>query len=157
MNPNPQDLTNAATEENQQTIQSKNVYLVAKENLGKHITEDENVPAELGCAEAVSFVLTKAGYDLTPQGIAGTADMYAWLKISAKFKEVTAPLPGDIIISPTGTSTLNSPHGHVGIVAEYGILSNNSETGLFLEVFDLTKWNTYFSQLGFPVFFFRPQ
>ena len=148
-----QDLTNSASPTNQPTEHSQKVYDVAKSCLGTHITEDPSVDPALGCAEAVSYVLEQAGYDLGFHGIAGTSDLYTWLK--NHFTPVTDPLPGDVIISPTGTSTTGSPHGHVGIVAKYGVLSNNSNDGKFEENFDLTKWHNYYSALGFPVLFFR--
>ena len=130
-----QDLSNAATPTNQPTFHSSNIYKIAKDCLGKHITEDPNVDPNLGCAEAVSYVLEQAGYDLGSLGIEGTSELYTWLQ--NHFTQVVNPLAGDIIISPTGTSTTGSPHGHVGIVAKYGILSNSSSSGLFLENFDL--------------------
>jgi hypothetical protein len=38
-----------------------------------HCTLNNSVPAEVGCAEAVSFILQKSGIPLT--GIAGTATL----------------------------------------------------------------------------------
>jgi len=148
-----QDLSNSATPLNQPTEHSQRVYNVAKGCLGKHITEDPNVDPALGCAEAISHVLDEAGYDLGSHGIAGTSELYTWLK--NHFTPVTDPLPGDVLISPTGTSTKGSPHGHVAIVAKYGILSNSSTTGKFSENFTLDSWKQYYSNLGFPMFFFR--
>lgn len=131
------------------------IYLEAKACLDKHITLDPSVPPDLGCAEAVSFVLKNAGVQNLPtNGYAGTHDLYIWLKNHST--QVTTPQAGDVIISPTGTSTINSPHGHTGIVALYGILSNDSDTGLFMEKYTLDTWNKYFHGVeGFPVYYFR--
>ncbi len=131
---------------------SQKIYDFAKDCIGTDIAKTQD---ELGCAEAVSFILSGAAVSgFPPRGFLSTADFYKWLEANAH--RVSVGEPGDIIISPTGTSTKGSPHGHVGIVAKYGILSNNSQTGLFDEYYDLTKWTSYFStDLGFPVLFYR--
>lgn len=133
------------------------IFTIAKSCLNTHITLDDTVPAELGCAEAVSYVLLKAGFTGLPAaGIAGTAALYAWLQ--SNFTQVQTPLPGDVIISPTGYSSKGSAHGHVGIVAKFGVLSNDSDTGLFLEKYTLDTWKQYFGTIeGFPTFYFRPK
>lgn len=133
------------------------IYTLAKNSLGKHITLDSDIPNEVGCAEAISYILNLAGIAGIPQqGFAGTFDLYTWLKNNPDFTLQTAPSAGAIIISPTGTSTLNSPHGHVGICGEFGILSNDSNTGLFLEVWTVEKWQEYYAGvLGFPIYYFN--
>lgn len=134
---------------------SQSIYSEAKACLHLHVTLDESVPSDVGCAEAVSYVLKAAGVTGLPQvGIAGTSDLWAWLR--QNFSQVTNPLPGDIVISPTGTSSLGSSHGHTGIVGQFGILSNDSDTGLFLEKYTVQTWQQFFGHaLGFPVFYFR--
>lgn len=142
-----------------QTAGTLAIYNSAKKALGKHITLNEMVPHDVGCAEAVSYVLKDAGFAMPKLGIPGTANLYQWLKNSPNFKQrfIGDAIPGSIIISPTGTSALNSPHGHTGIVGKYGILSNDSATGLFLEFWNLDKWKRYYNQqLAFPVFIFIP-
>lgn len=130
------------------------IYAAAKITLGTHITLDPTVPPDVGCAEAVSYVLLKAGLPMPPKGIAGTSALYAWCQ--KHLKAVTDPQAGDVVISPTGMSSKGTPHGHTGIVARYGILSNDSDTGLFLEKYTLDTWKQYFgTKLGFPVFYFR--
>lgn len=138
------------------TKTSNLIYAKAAACLDKHITLDPTVPAELGCAEAVSYVLKLAGLSDGSAGIAGTQAMYQWLLANTAFNLTATPVPGDIIISPTGTSTINSPHGHVGIVAKYGVLSNDSDTGLFAEKYTLVSWGKYFHDIeGFPVYYFH--
>lgn len=134
---------------------SQAIYTTAAAVLGTHITLDASVPPDLGCAEAVSYILTKAGIpNIPPEGFPGTAGLYTWLQ--ANFILTTTPQAGDVVISPTGTSTTGSPHGHTGIVAKYGILSNDSDTGLFLEKYTQASWETYFHGTeGFPVFYYR--
>lgn len=142
---------------NEATANSMAIYNEAKSCLGKHITLNQDVPAEVGCAEAVSFVLARSGFILPTSGIASTTDLHSWLKSNNKFTEVTTPIVGDIIISPTGMSSKDVfLHGHTGIVANYGILSNDSQSGLFLELWTIEKWiQNYQCILGFPVFYFR--
>lgn len=136
------------------TVTQLRIYNTAAAALGKHITLDPSVPPDLGCAEAVSYVLKMSGFLLPEAGIAGTSALYIWLQ--RNFIPVTNPIFGDIIISPTGFSSIGSSHGHTGIVAKYGILSNDSDTGLFLEKYTLTSWHQYFAVTeGFPVFYFR--
>lgn len=130
------------------------IYTAAAKCYEKHITLDPSVPFDLGCAEAVSYVLKVSGIVFPTEGIAGTAALYTWLQ--QHFILVVNPLPGDVVISPTGFSSKNSPHGHTGIVAKYGILSNDSDTGLFLEKYTIASWHQYFGVTeGFPVFYFR--
>lgn len=132
--------------------------------LETHCTLDSSVPAEYGCAEAVSFILQKSGLPIPAGGIAGTASLYEWLSSNPSFKRIYAPEPGAIIISPTGYGN-GSINGHTGFLGkpgkyykgDYGIVSNDSNTGLLLELWDLTRWQKYYLQQGgLPVAFFRP-
>lgn len=131
---------------------NEKIYQLAKECLGRDIAATQH---ELGCAEAVSYVLNGVGVkDFPRNGYLSTADMYIWLKRFAV--RVESPVYGDIIISPTGTSEKGYRHGHVGIVAKHGVLSNNSMNGLWQEYYTLTSWDKYYNdRLGFPVIFFR--
>lgn len=133
------------------------IYTAAKNDLGKHITLNPQVPPDVGCAEAASVVLKTAGIPGIPAtGFASTFDLYEFMLKSGKFKQSTSYTQGAIIISPSGTSSKGSPHGHVGICGVYGILSNDSNTGLFREIWTLDSWMFYYAKtLGFPVFFFE--
>lgn len=140
------------------------IYNEAKACLGLHITLNPAVSSEVGCAEAVSYVLLKAGIPAIPQaGIAGTAQLYQWLSQNPHFLRVEAPVQGAVIISPTsyGNGTIE---GHVGILGafgvqfpnEYGILSNNSDNGLFQEKWNLLTWYEYYGQKGgLPIAIFK--
>lgn len=140
-----------------QTPAAAAIYAEAASCLGKPITLDSTVPPDLGCAEAVTYVLKNASIAGIPAtGIPGTAALYAWLNTNPEFVLTTTPRAGDVVISPTGTSTISSPHGHTGIVANYGILSNDSDTGLFLEKYTQATWQQYFNGVeGFPVYYFH--
>lgn len=140
------------------------VYNEAKACLGLHITLNNNVPADVGCAEAVSFVLTKSGITGIPAaGFAGTADLYRWLLANPHFKLIEQPEQGAVIVSPTGFGN-GTVEGHTGIIAafglqypnEFGILSNNSDNGLFQEKWNLLTWWENFGEKGhLPVAIFR--
>lgn len=134
---------------------SEKIYDNAKFYLEQHLSLNEAVPALLGCAQAVSFILLHSGLLNFPiRGFDSTTDLHNWLVKNAT--QVTDPMPGDVIISPTGESTKESPHGHTGIIAKFGICSNDSDTGLWKENFTLEHWKDHYSaQLGFPVLFYR--
>lgn len=127
-------------------------YAFAKKCLGKDIARTQN---ELGCAEALSFILHSVSTPSFPKaGYLSTTDLYSWLKQHTH--QVTDPLPGDVIISPSGTSAINSLHGHCGIVGYWGILSNNSMNGLFEEFYTMQSWEAYYKEkLHFPIYYFR--
>jgi hypothetical protein len=129
------------------------IYTAAKLALNTHVTLDPSVPPDVGCAEAVSYILKNSGVILPPRGMASTSQFMIWLKKNGKL--VTTPEAGNIVISPTGTSTKGVLHGHMGIVLKYGIASNDSNTGLFRENYTVKSWQRLFhTHLGFPVYFF---
>jgi hypothetical protein len=133
---------------------TKRVYEEAEKALGTHITLNDSVPATVGCAEAVSAILQRAGCNIPAGGIAGTASLKKWLDTNATL--VSKPSPGCVVVSPTGESTMQSPHGHTGIVCKYGIASNDSNTGLFHEGYTMDSWEELFrNKLGFPVYFYQ--
>src|SRR5207302_6696531 len=97
--------------------QKSALYRAAVSLLGKHLTLNKNVDPELGCAEAVSYVIHQAypAANIPKSGYPGTAGLYDWLRGSRLFKELRACVlkapDGTIIISttPKGGGT----HGHV--------------------------------------------
>ena len=128
-------------------------YSIAKACLGQHLTLDPTVPNEVGCAEAVSYILQKAGITGIPQrGFDGTPDLYAWLSTNSQFKVVTTPQAGDVVISPT----IGANHGHTGICLIHGIGSNDSSNGRFAENYSYDTWVTSFRNRGLSTYYFRP-
>lgn len=138
-----------------QTLTSLQLYATAKNYLGVSLVPAGDDP-EYGCAISVNICALKAwGHQ-----IGGGASTYNLLQdLISSFTEVLDPFPGDIIISATGTSTDPNPaipNGHVGIVGKFGIMSNNSNNGLWEEVYTLETWNQRYAVEGhFPVRFFR--
>lgn len=132
------------------------LYDTAKGLLGKHLTLNSSVPPEVGCAEAVSTVLLRAGITGVPvMGIASTAVMATWFANSKQFEEIMSPEEGAVIVSPTGSGN-GTVRGHVGIIGrfdlqyrgDWGIMSNDSQTGLFLELWNYVNWNKYYGAVG---------
>lgn len=147
------------------TPDAEKLYNIAKESLGTNKTLDHLIPHEVGCAEALSAVLKLAGvWNLPSTGIPGTASLLAWLEANTtQFEAITEPEAGCIIISPTGQGNNRIP-GHTGILgirgvqvpSDFGIMSNDSNTGLFLEQWTLAKWKQYYQDYGgLPIKFFR--
>lgn len=140
------------------------IYNNAKSYLGKHITLNKNVPAEVGCAESLSYVLKNSGIGGIPGGgIEGTAALYDFLTQSVQFERIQSPEKGCIIVSPTGHGN-GTVRGHTGILGgfgvqypnDWGILSNDSQTGLFLELWRLSYWQKFYGDMGgLPIAFFK--
>lgn len=133
--------------------EEKSLLAAAKVALGTDASPDDNVPDELGCAETVSTLI---GQVVDFPVLTGTWTLWDRLRSDERFKEVTSPEPGDIVISPTGTGN-GTIAGHVGIVAEYGrIMSNDSADGTFDQNYDLETWRQrYAVKGGFPVYYYR--
>lgn len=145
------------------TANENRIYNEAKLNLGKHLTLNNAVPAEVGCAEAVSKILALSGFVVPSTGIAGTASLYEWLVTNPAFQKIDEPEQGAIIISPTGFGN-NSISGHTGIIGGYGvaflndfgICSNDSASGDWLENWSYGRWQAYYEGVGnLPIYLFR--
>lgn len=128
-----------------------------KANLGKHLTLDASVPASVGCAEAVSTILRDIGINVPQKGIAGTNALLLWCQSHPEhFTALTEPEEGALLISATGTGNGNLSNGHTGFFGafgvatpnDWGICSNNSDSGLFLELWTWSKWQNYYHQYG---------
>lgn len=133
------------------------LYETAVKCLGRDLTPDDTIPDEVDCAETTNAVYKQA-FGVEIGGGASTNAMYkALLANTALFKRVTAPLPGDIVISPTGYGNGNLSNGHVGIIGVDGaIMSNSSSTGRFSQNFTQESWRQrYVDKGGFPMAFFR--
>lgn len=146
---------------NVQTEASIRIYDIAKSCLGKSLVPVGDDP-DLGCAISLTVLLNKAGINI--RETVSTAQALVELETSPLFKEVSDPLPGDVIISASGTSSIENTsikNGHCGVVAIYpigdnGIMSNNSLNGLWQEVYTLSSWNErYKIQGGYLTRFFR--
>lgn len=145
-------INNLAAAQHMQTENSKKLHGFAVHTaLGERWCKNKS----LGCAETVNNIC-KAALGEPIGGGASTYLMYDALRNVARFIEVQEPLPGDIVISPSGYGKL--PHGHVGIMDDgVTIMSNNSSDGIFKRNFTRASWDLRYKTKGkFPVRFFRP-
>ncbi len=138
------------------TVQGQRIYKTAVSLIGLDASPKDLATDDLGCAESVSTILAT----LFPpfQVILGTYALFLALRGAPEFVEVTNPLPGDVIISPTGLGGQGGiAHGHTGIVGENRIvISNDSATGKWSSNYTLDSWRARYAQRGgYPVFFFR--
>lgn len=136
----------------------EHLYDVATSFLGRDASPNDLAPDEYGCAETVSNIIRSAFPELNFPIMLSTRQLFAHLLHSPSFQRiVTEPAYGDIILSATGTGNGSLHSGHTGIVGKYGVLSNDSRSGLFLENYSLASWKLYFEgKGGFPTYFFRP-
>lgn len=139
---------------NQQTQNSLKLYETAKANLGQLLSDGD---ANFGCAITVNNLAIKAwGHPIG--GGASTNLMYTALLDTTRFTKVFLAdiLVGDIIIAPTGYAKDPNQHGHVGVIGQFGILSNSSEDGRLHEQWTIPLWFSYYvQQYGFPLDIFR--
>lgn len=144
-------------ERNLQTEASKKLYETAKAWLGKDVTPLDNVPDDLACVEVLNVLAVKSWGEPAGGGNS-TYLLYYALKDHKKFAEVVDPLPGDIILSPTGFGGKNGiTNGHAGVVMDNNkIASNSSFTGLLTESYDLWSWRyRWVINGGYPMKFYR--
>lgn len=128
---------------------------IARTHLGEHLTLNDSISPEVGCAEAVSSIFHLAGLPIVPQGIPGTNALLQWLIENPLFEEIFSPEAGCVAIAATGTGNNKIP-GHVGILGafnvafpkDWGLCSNDSNTGLFLELWRLSKFIHYYTDYG---------
>lgn len=140
---------------------SDKLYQTAKSLLGQHLTLDSNVPPELGCAECASVIANKAGVQRIPSdGFASTNQFHDFMMSTAAFAERLQPAPGFIVVAVTE----GSKHGHIGYFAafglqyqsDWGILSNDSNTGRLSEQWSWSEWQKYYTQeLGLETHIFE--
>lgn len=122
------------------------LYGIAKSLLKKHLTLNNSVDKNVGCAQALSYLLKEAGYPIPKGGISGTYSLYEWLV--KNFHKTDKLEPGCILISVTGTGN-GKVRGHVGVVLDDEVLaSNNSSTGLLDTHWKYENWLAYYTQVG---------
>lgn len=135
------------------------VYQTALNSLGQDISPLDLATDELGCAETITNLLRNAG--VKAPIILGTYSLFEWLQKNCW--RVSLPLPGNIVISPTGLGGRNGiTHGHTGIVLDEGkVASSDSKTGKFIINYTIKDWiKKYVDKGGYPMYFFaveKPQ
>lgn len=137
---------------------TEKLYEIAKACIGSDMSPNDVAPDSLACAESLNGVFKKAFGENIGNGAAltSTAALYQVLKNDPRFVVTSDPQPGDIVISPSGTSTKGSPHGHCGIRGITTYMSNDSSTGKWEANYNLPNWKLVFHDtLGFEIFHFK--
>ena len=135
------------------------LYTQAKKAIGEKIAPPEI--HDVGCAFCVDTVFHRAfgsyiGKGGTPQQ--STAQMLVELEASASFTEISEPRQGCIVMYATGTSSKGPDvHGHVLVMGDTWLMSNNSYTGVFEANYTLATAKAYFQDTkGFTPRYFLP-
>lgn len=124
--------------------------------LGKRCTLNPQIPPDVSCAEAFSFILKELGIEDGATGIPGTAALLTWVASQPQlFEEIYEPEESAALISATGTGN-GSVEGHCGYFGafnlqypdDWGIVSNNSQTGLLGEQWSWKEWTENYTQIG---------
>ena len=135
------------------------LYTEAVKSLGKDASPQDRVEDQLACVDSVEQIHYRAlgEYICPPRGEISTLRLYQKIKNDPKWKLIIQPVPGALIISPSGMSNKNYKHGHAGIfMLGNTIASNDSRSGLFIENYTWNSWNHVFrDKFGFPVFMFE--
>lgn len=142
----------------EQPMENKNesLYNLSKSLIGQHLTLNPTVPKEVGCAQAMSFVLKKFGCDIPKNGISSTVEMKKWLDIN--FDKVDAPQRGSVMIAVTGTGSKKEYRGHVFVYGNEASMSNDSSTGLWkAHWFNENAKKYYGGTLGIPLHYYNPR
>lgn len=118
------------------------IYEAAKANLDKPLTLNPKVPKEVGCCQAVSFVLRAAGYKVPKQGISGVNALIDWM-LANGFEEIDTPVIGAVITAHRKARS-DPAYAHTGVYGKTWIMSNDSRSGLFQANYTPRGWNSYF-------------
>lgn len=151
--------TRAKLNELADNLNSILIYGTALRYLDTDPTPEDNIPDDVGCAEAVEKIVEEAtGEYLNCSG--STYKLKAILDSSSNWVKIDKPETGAIILSATGYGNGNLKHGHTGIVEVVGdvvnIISNSSKDGLLKRSYTLDTWNARYRDIGgFPVDFYK--
>jgi hypothetical protein len=116
------------------TMQEK-FLKVCLDALDEEVTPKDEVPDNVACAQTLSTLLKKVLPDFPI--IASTKDLDAKLYMDKRFKRITEPKRGCIVISPRTQST----NGHTGtFITSERIASNDSKTGKWVGNYSWQGW-----------------
>lgn len=139
---------NQPIEETKPVTPPHELYLVAKEWLGKDASPKNLAPSDLACAETISHLISL----VTPwPAITGTWTLNAQLNLSPKFTSIGIEelQAGDILMYETGQFKTDKV-GHVFICGENGVLySNNSKTGKLDTFYTITSARKEWEGVGY--------
>lgn len=146
------------TPKSPQMTNSQKFYNTALASLHKDMSPNDLAPDSLACMESVDGVYTATFGEhlLSMPARLSTQAAYEAMLRDPRLEAIIDPIPGDIVISPTGHSTKGAQHGHTGCWGKNDVLSNDSNTGLWSDNYTHEAWYSVFNKtLGFPVYFFR--
>ena len=130
------------------------VILYARLIIGSKVYR--NVDPEVACANVVTGIFELVddsifGAQGREDRINGTYTLSDVLSRHPRFRKLSAPQPGCVILSPTGKGKAGTV-GHVGFVDVNGksILSNSSYTGRFERNYTLDSWHKRYT-VGFGI------
>lgn len=136
------------------TSNQQRLYNAAAASLDKTMKADPSVPNMYACASSLSGVLMKAGFTGLPRlGLANTNDLNNFFAAHPQwFQRQQQPAPGDIVMfpSPPNPQPNQLDHGHTGVMAaiNQGVMSNDSDTGLWREAWTLPRMIDYYVTFG---------
>ena len=113
---------------------------------GKDPTPKDEVSDEVSCVFSLTTILREIVPDFPI--LSYTPDLLKQMMLDTRFKVSKEFNEGNIVISVTNSGN-GRIMGHTGIVGHNGkILSNNSETGLWLDKYDISMWIERYSRQG---------
>lgn len=135
---------------------SERIANAAVKALGTDASPSDKADDELGCAESVSNVIGTVLLDF-PE-VVGTPELYDILRKDVRFKRVTDPKKGCIVISPSVIRNGVRVYGHTGIyINDNEIASNRSKTGLWTVTHTRPEWiNYYYGHQKLTGYLFQP-
>ncbi|MGX7894415.1 hypothetical protein [Tsuneonella sp. HG222] len=135
-------------------IKRPSLLTAATKRLGTDASPKDLAPDTIGCAESVTNIIR----DVLPDFpiITGTASLKARLDTDPRFRRSEVATPGTIILSPTGSSTSKKvTNGHVGIIGQFGIMSNDSATGKWEQNYTATTWRQRWGDNGYETYYYQ--
>lgn len=125
--------------------------------VGTDASPDDEASDIYGCVDSFEEVIHSAiGEYVGAKKTLSTYYLRKDLLNSQRFQRVYNPKPGTVILCATGYGGKNGvKNGHVGIVIDDRIASNDSRTGTWELAFTLDSWLRYFQKRGgYEVLFF---
>lgn len=120
------------------------IYFTATKHLGEPLALDRSVPKDVRCAQAVSWIIKEAGHpDMPASGISTVNGLIAWM---LEHMQETHQYVTGAIITAHQPDPHNPNFAHAGVCFNYGIGSNNSPDGLFLENYTKNHWEMFFTR-----------
>lgn len=127
-------------------MQPNEIYTIAAANLGRRLTLNSEVPEEVGCAQAVSWILLNAEFPIPKHGISTVNGLIDWM-LANGFEEIYAPAAGAVITAHRRPRT-DPAYAHAGICLNYGIGSNDSRNGRFTQNYTYESWDNFYGTHG---------